>query len=101
MPTDDPSNRSSVTTRLGSIKGKPPNSPKPPSRHDNNQQRIRAESPPKKKGNFHITHKWESEGQVFPAKISKPPLEQEEVGKSPKRPANFSTIWLVNNYLFK
>ena len=101
VPIDGPSNRSSVTTRHGSVKGKTPNSPKPPSRHENNQQHHRAESPPKKKGNFHITHKWESEGQVFPAKISKPPLEQEEVGESPKRRANISTIWLVYNFLFK
>ena len=96
MPTDGPSNRSSVTTRLGSVKGKSPNSPKPPSRHENHQQRQRAESPPKKKGNFHITHKWESEGQVFPAKIFKPPLEQEEVGESPKKRVSLSTIWFVN-----
>ena len=101
MPTDGPSNRSSVTTRLGSVKGKSLNSPKPPSRHDNHQQRHRAESPPKKKGNFHITHKWESEGQVFPAKISNTPPEQEEVGESPKNPVSLSMIWLVDNYLFK
>ena len=103
MPIDSPSNRSSVTTRLGSFRGKPPNSPKPPSRHDNHQQRHHTESPQvKKKGNFHITHKWESEGQVFPAKTSKPPPAQEEVGESPKSTANLSTIWFVNiwNYCY-
>ena len=101
VPIDGPSNRSSVRTRLGSVKGKSLNSPKPPSRHDNHQQRHRAESPPKKKGNFHITHKWESEGQVFPAKISKPTPTQEEVGESPKKRVSFLTIWLVNICLFK